>query len=46
MQQKRSGPFGFGVMVMLFTMIPVVNILVMPIAVAGGANLWFDHYKK
>ena len=46
MQQSRSGPFGFGVMVMLFTMVPVVNILIMPIAVAGGTNLWFDHYKK
>lgn len=45
-RQNKSGPFGFGILVMLFTMIPVVNILVMPVAVAGATNLWFDHYKK
>lgn len=45
-RQNKSGPFGFGLMVMLFTMIPVVNILVMPVAVAGATNLWFDHYRK
>ncbi len=43
---NRSGPFGFGLTVMLFTMIPVVNILVMPVAVAGATNLWFDQYRK
>lgn len=43
--QNRRGPFGFGVMVMLLTMIPIVNILVMPVAVAGATNLWFDQYR-
>ncbi len=42
---NRSGPFGFGLMVMLFTMIPIVNILIMPVAVAGATNLWFDQYR-
>jgi len=42
----RSGPFGFGLFVMLLTMIPIINILVMPVAVAGATNLWFDHYRK
>lgn len=45
-RQKRSGPFGFGALVMLFTMIPVVNIFIMPVAVAGATNLWFDHYRQ
>ncbi len=43
---NRSGPMGFGLMVMFFTMIPVINILIMPVAVAGATNLWFDHYRK
>ena len=46
LSQNRSGPFGFGMLVMLFTMIPVVNILVMPVAVAGATNLWVDHYSE
>ncbi|WP_444998461.1 sulfate transporter CysZ [Aliikangiella sp. IMCC44359] len=45
-RNKRSGTFGFGALVMLFTMIPVVNILVMPVAVAGGTALWFDQYRN
>ena len=46
LSKNRKGPFGFGLMVMLFTMIPVVNILVMPVAVAGATNLWYDHYRS
>ncbi|MGB0496325.1 MAG: sulfate transporter CysZ [Kangiellaceae bacterium] len=42
----RSGPFGFGLFVMFLTMIPLVNLLVMPVAVAGATNLWFDHYRN
>ena len=45
LQANRKGPFGFGLMVMLFSMIPIVNILVMPVAVAGATKLWFDHYR-
>ena len=44
--RNRTGPFGFGMLVMLFTMIPVVNILIMPVAVAGATNLWYDNYRK
>ncbi len=43
---RRGGAMGFGATVMLFTMIPVINILVMPAAVAGATNLWFDHFKN
>ncbi|MET1253722.1 sulfate transporter CysZ [Aliikangiella maris] len=47
-RQQRGSTFGFGTIVMLLTMIPVVNILVMPAAVAGGTALWFDkfHHKQ
>ncbi|NVJ48975.1 MAG: sulfate transporter CysZ [Gammaproteobacteria bacterium] len=45
LKQRKTGPLGFGGMVTLFTMIPVVNLLVMPIAVAGATALWFDHYR-
>ena len=46
LKQRRGGSMGFGAMVMLLTMIPVVNIVVMPAAVAGATNLWFDHIKE
>lgn len=46
LRRNRTGPFGFGMLVMLFTMVPVVNILVMPVAVAGATNLWYDNYRQ
>lgn len=45
-QKNRTGPFGFGLITMAFTMLPLVNILVMPVAVAGATKLWFEHYKE
>lgn len=46
LKQKRSTPFSFGALVMLLTMIPVVNILLMPVAVAGATCLWFEEYRQ
>ncbi|MGX5202085.1 sulfate transporter CysZ [Aliikangiella sp. IMCC44632] len=46
LRNNKSGPFGFGSMVMLLTMIPVVNLLVMPAAVAGATALWVKHYRQ
>ncbi len=45
LRASRGGPMGFGGMVMLFTLIPIVNILVMPVAVAGATALWYDQYR-
>lgn len=45
-RQRRSQSFGFGSLVLLLTMVPLVNILLMPVAVAGATSLWvneFDH---
>ncbi len=43
--QRRMMSLGFGGMTMLATMIPVVNFLVMPAAVAGATALWVQHLK-
>lgn len=41
---KRFLTLGFGGMITAVTMIPVVNFLVMPIAVAGATILWVEEY--
>lgn len=46
LKSRKGGSMGFGAMVMLLTMIPVINIIVMPAAVAGATNLWFDHIRN
>jgi len=37
--------FGFGMIVMIFSTIPLLNILVMPAAVAGSTAAWVDKYR-
>lgn len=43
--EKRFLSLGFGGMVTLATMIPVVNFLVMPTAVAGATAMWVKQFK-
>ena len=42
---KRYSSFGFGSMVMALTVIPIVNIFVMPAAVVGGTLFWSHELK-
>jgi len=40
---NRQLAFGFGSGVMLLTMVPVVNFLAMPVAVAGATRMYVEH---
>ena len=42
---NRAESFSFGVTVSVFSMIPIVNFLVMPIAVCGATALWHDKLR-
>jgi len=43
--EKRFLSLGFGSMVMLATLIPVINFLVMPVAVAGATKMYVNEFK-
>lgn len=43
-QKGKTLSFGLGVTVL--TMIPFINLIVMPLAVAGATSLWVDHYRR
>lgn len=45
LKQKRSLALGFGLATMGATMIPLVNFLVIPAAVAGATALFVDHFQ-
>lgn len=45
LRQRWMLSFGFGGATLIGTMIPVVNFLVMPAAVAGATAIWVDHLK-
>jgi CysZ protein len=44
-QQKKSLSYSFGVSVTVFSMLPLVNLIVMPVAICGATALWVDHYR-
>jgi CysZ protein len=43
--KRRALAIGFGLAVMVLTLIPVLNFLAMPIAVAGATALWVEHLQ-
>lgn len=46
MGQKRGLYFTFGGLVLLASMIPILNLLVIPAAVAGATKLWVVEYTQ
>lgn len=44
LNEKRAVNFGFGTVVMLATMIPILNFFVMPAAVIGATILYVEQY--
>jgi CysZ protein len=46
LHEQRSESFSFGITVSVFSLIPIVNFLVMPVAVCGATALWVDKLKE
>lgn len=44
--QRKLLSFGFGAATLTATLVPLLNFLVMPAAVAGATALWVDHLKQ
>jgi len=45
LQQRRPAALGFGFVVAVFSIIPLVNLVIMPIAVAGATALYVERLK-
>lgn len=45
LNNSRSKCFGFGIMVSVFSLIPVVNFLVMPVAICGATSMWVNDLR-
>lgn len=45
MRKHRRVAFGFGSGVALISMIPIINLFIMPVAVAGATALYVDHLQ-
>ncbi|WP_077928161.1 sulfate transporter CysZ [Wohlfahrtiimonas populi] len=46
LKQDRTNNLMFGTMINLFTMIPFVNLVIMPAAVCGGTLQWVKKYRS
>ena len=46
LKHRQSLSYSFGITVAIFSMIPIVNLFVMPIAICGASAIWVDHYQK
>lgn len=44
--QNKTQSFGFGATVTVFSMIPIINLLVMPVAICGATAMWVDQKKE
>ncbi|MDP2560172.1 sulfate transporter CysZ [Psychrobium sp. 1_MG-2023] len=46
LKQDKGCAFSFGAMTTLFSMIPIVNLVVMPVAICGATALWVERYRE
>ena len=45
LKQNKGLSYSFGITVTVFSMIPIVNLVVMPVAICGATALWVDYYQ-
>ncbi|WP_081303093.1 sulfate transporter CysZ [Gilliamella sp. App6-5] len=45
LKQDRGDNIIFGIIVSFFTMVPLLNLIVMPVAVCGATAMWVDRYR-
>lgn len=45
LNKSRSNSFSFGIMVTVFSMIPIVNLLIMPVAICGATSMWVSDLR-
>lgn len=45
LSEKRMMTFTFGALVSLLTMIPFINLVIMPVAVCGATAMWVGEYR-
>lgn len=45
-KQKRWFSLGFGSTILVITMIPIINFIVMPLAVISATKVWVNNYRE
>jgi CysZ protein len=45
-KQKQGKAYGFGMLVSLFTAIPILNLFIVPVSVCGATAMWVQEFKQ
>ncbi|WP_034943946.1 sulfate transporter CysZ [Erwinia oleae] len=45
LKQHRLDNMQFGALISLFTLVPILNLAIMPVAVCGATAMWVDRYR-
>ncbi|MFQ3264533.1 MAG: CysZ protein [Colwellia sp.] len=45
LKKNKGLSYSFGITVAVFSMIPIINLIVMPVAICGATALWVDYYQ-
>ncbi|MEW6992005.1 sulfate transporter CysZ [Colwelliaceae bacterium 6441] len=45
LKQRKGLSYSFGITTAVFSMIPIINLVVMPVAICGATAIWVDHYR-
>lgn len=45
LKRHKTDVMQFGALVSLFTMVPILNLAIMPVAVCGATAMWVDRYR-
>lgn len=46
LKRNKADNLQFGALVSLFTLVPVLNLVIMPVAVCGATAMWVDRYRQ
>ncbi|WP_034916265.1 sulfate transporter CysZ [Erwinia sp. 9145] len=46
LKQHRFDNMQFGALISLFTLVPILNLAIMPVAVCGATAMWVDRYRE
>ncbi len=46
LSQHKTENMQFGALVSLFTLVPLLNLVIMPVAVCGATAMWVDRYRQ
>ncbi|WP_206485489.1 sulfate transporter CysZ [Thalassotalea sp. G2M2-11] len=45
LKHHKGLSYSFGITTAVFSMVPIINLVIMPVAICGATALWVDHYR-